>query len=318
LNGLVSTLCSYYLPNHSESWYLGHNDFTRLYCLPRFLRGRGYHSQFNLVVERSYLQMGWLLENLGFDRVLDVADISAGLKQPPLSWGMSDHQMFRYLADNLAAGAYAPPFFVSFVTIDSHAPFNLAKDLAPSNETSPLLRTITSTDDAFGEFWRYFRSSPYFGNTMLVVLGDHQMFPGQQAAEAAREADATTFYGRIPLLIYDPTHQLPAEYPGLASQVDVAPTILHLLGLNGANAFEGNSLFEDRSRITGVLSMHESLFFTLQQSNAGPVRDTFGRDDFKGACEAADQRPSDRLTRCDYLQWHRWKAAVHAQNRVWP
>ena len=36
------------------------------------------------------------------------------------------------------------------------------------------------------------------------------------------------------------------------------------------------------------------------------------------ACAGADQSPSDRLTRCDYLQWYRWKAAIHGQNRVWP
>ena len=60
---------------------------------------------------------------------------------------------------------------------------------------------------------------------------------------------------KVPLLILDPTHELPNVYDaGVRSSIDLAPSLLHLLGFprKRANSFLGTSLFEVRSGENGL------------------------------------------------------------------
>jgi phosphoglycerol transferase MdoB-like AlkP superfamily enzyme len=61
---------------------------------------------------------------------------------------------------------------------------------------------------------------------------------------------------RIPLLVYHPGLELPAQFDATnASSIDLAPTLAHLMGLeNRPNSFLGRSIFErviDRSLAFG-------------------------------------------------------------------
>ena len=55
-------------------------------------------------------------------------------------------------------------------------------------------------------------------------------------------------YDELSLIIYDPIHKLPKEYQVNATSVDLAPTVLHLLGIKkeNKNSFMGTSLFDKR------------------------------------------------------------------------
>ena len=54
-------------------------------------------------------------------------------------------------------------------------------------------------------------------------------------------------FDRLPLLIHDPTHQLPPKVDVLSGSLDVAPTLLHLVGLaQQPTTMAGASIFGNR------------------------------------------------------------------------
>ena len=71
-------------------------------------------------------------------------------------------------------------------------------------------------------------------------------------------------FDRIPLLIYDPGHQLPKQWDArCGNSLDFAPTALQLLGIQQArNAFLGESLFS-RTRNYSIAAGGDSYFLIL-------------------------------------------------------
>ena len=75
----------------------------------------------------------------------------------------------------------------------------------------------------------------------------------------------TLFVDRIPLIIKDPTRDLPETYDARsATSIDFAPTLIHYLGApNARNSFLGNSIFEperETSIPTGLSAIGEQTY----------------------------------------------------------
>jgi phosphoglycerol transferase MdoB-like AlkP superfamily enzyme len=97
-------------------------------------------------------------------------------------------------------------------------------------------------DWALGEFFRKARQEKYFKNTLFVITGDH----GFGTAPAITPMQLDRFH--VPLLFY-----APELFPGMkgvrktiASQVDIGPSIVGLLGLDTAHQGWGRNLFSPR------------------------------------------------------------------------
>ncbi|MDP7169080.1 MAG: hypothetical protein QF701_15220, partial [Nitrospinota bacterium] len=57
-------------------------------------------------------------------------------------------------------------------------------------------------------------------------------------------------FDKIPLLLHDPIHRLPARIPTLAGSTDVTPTLLHMLGMTGGlHSLTGLSIFGRRRQL---------------------------------------------------------------------
>lgn len=127
-------------------------------------------------------------------------------------------------------------------TVGTHAgfdtPSNGMKYGAGDNST---LNTLHNVDHAFGEFWKQFQNSPYRDNTIIIFTADHTHAYEKPYVELMKN-DPTykpVFTDTIPLIIYDPIHELPSRYDANDdTSLALAPTILHLLNYNNAkNAF---------------------------------------------------------------------------------
>ena len=102
--------------------------------------------------------------------------------------------------------------------------------------------------------------------------------------------------------------------PQIANSVDLLPTILHLIGVNEPNPFEGNSLFDDRRGQTGVLGDHAYLLYSNQLDEHGKrVIDSFSRHD----CPADPEPTGYLMTECEQIHWHAWKMRLLSQHRIW-
>lgn len=217
--------------------------------VPKIL-GDGYETVFFSPHEAadSYTD---LVRMAGFSRVETKDTLPDLLGEEPGIMGESftDDSMYQSLNRFLKNREENRPFFLVMYTVGTHAGMDIPADgEAYGDGSNPTLNTLHNVDAAFGRFWKEFQASPYKDNTIVIVTADHAHV--QEKPYVALIKDDPTykpyFVDTVPLLIYDPTHELPAEYDADdATGLALAPTILHLLGRQYAdNAFLGQSLFD--------------------------------------------------------------------------
>jgi phosphoglycerol transferase MdoB-like AlkP superfamily enzyme len=98
---------------------------------------------------------------------------------------------------------------------------------------------VSYTDHALQQFFAVCRNMPWFHNTLFVFTADHWLDPADGRTPLT-ESKAFS----IPIFIYDPSRDTGRRYTTIASQVDIAPTVLDLLGYKGAYTGFGRSLLD--------------------------------------------------------------------------
>ena len=154
-------------------------------------------------------------------------------------WGVADEVLFaNALAAFDKASAKSKPFFAHIMTTSNHRPFTYPEgriDIAPPGGREG---GVKYTDYAIGRFIREARAKPWFADTLFILTADH-------CASVAGKSRLPVGSYRIPFILYGPDIVPPGVNTRLASQIDVPPTILDLLGKNGDDHFFGQGLFED-------------------------------------------------------------------------
>ena len=79
------------------------------------------------------------------------------------------------------------------------------------------------------------KDKPWFDDTLFVITADH-------GPSARGTTDIPVERYRIPLWIYAPKHVKPGRFERLASQIDIPPTVLGLLGVEYDSKFFGYDL----------------------------------------------------------------------------
>ena len=207
---LVCAYCSYLPVTNTTTWDSVENGSgkTRVRGLPHILAEHGWQVAHVHQLPNSFVGTGRAMERIGFDDVFDGAALGAALGEEKASgWGYSDEQLFRYLAQRLEGGLHAEPFLLSSASFDSHPPFHQVIGGATYGDgENTLLNAIHCADQAFGRFWDYFKGSRYFERTVVVLLADHAMMPGEQNAALRPDEDAIRgrrYFDRTLFAIYD-------------------------------------------------------------------------------------------------------------------
>ena len=164
-----------------------------------------------------------------------------------------------FIRDSLAPAAAREnkPFIASMITRSNHYPFNLVPGMSDSAKALPqgerMRWTMRWADAQMGRFLNKLSSEPWFGNTYVIVLGDHG-FPQGEHNVSAIGSDAYSNVTWIPLVINGPgiDRRDSVVYVdggngsfvyNAASQSDIAPTILALAQVDAPNSFMGHNLF---------------------------------------------------------------------------
>jgi arylsulfatase A-like enzyme len=162
-------------------------------------------------------------------------------------WGFSDHAVFDFALAHLNAAR--PPFFAVVLSLTNHIPQKIPPDVpAGLLRTDVKLRqqTMQYVDWAIGDFRG--KLDRQFPHTIFVFLADHGIFWDNEAPSMAKPSfEYLRRVARIPFVISIPG--MPPELRGkkigkLASNADVAPTLLSLLGWqNRSQQFMGQDAF---------------------------------------------------------------------------
>ena len=191
--------------------------------IPTVLKQHGYHNMFFMTHEAQYDNMKAFFTTNGYDDIYAQEDYPE--EEVVNSFGVSDHFLFGYALDKInRQAATGKPFFATLLTISNHPPFVIPSWFKPKSK-EPETQIVEYADWAIGDFIRKAKQQAWYKNTIFVILADHGKIVGKVDGILPQS------YNHIPLIMFGPG--VPTErVEKLATQVDVMPTLLSMLGIS--------------------------------------------------------------------------------------
>jgi len=230
------------------------------FTLAGLLRQHGYDATFYYGGESHFDNMrGFFLGN-GFSRVIEQKDYV----KPAFvgSWGVSDEDLFLRADEEFkhlhAAGT---PFFGFVFSSSNHDPFEFPDGKIELHDESKQTRNnaVKYADHALGEFFARAMNAPYWNDTVFLVVADHdsRVF-GQDLVPI------DNFH--IPGLILG-ADIAPRADARITSQIDLAPTLLSLIGISTPTPMTGRNLADPALNLPGRAIMQYDRNFAFMQDD---------------------------------------------------
>ena len=213
--------------------------------LPAILADRGY-STFSAVGAVSYFwNMNQLHPRYGFQH--SYFEDSFQVNERIVAW-ITDHDFFTQMRPILAS--QQEPFMGFMLSSSSHHPFAIPEKYQTlrlgkleGTMTGNYLQAIHYFDGEFGLLLDWMRQSGLLDRSVLVVYGDHQAFlgglPEIPPLLGFNEWDEFQHFRvvkRTPVMIRLPGAAHAGAWTTTTSHLDVAPTVLSLLGVEDRSA----------------------------------------------------------------------------------
>jgi phosphoglycerol transferase MdoB-like AlkP superfamily enzyme len=235
--------------------------------LASVLQRSGYRSEFVYGGESHFDNMrGFFLGN-GFNSVVDRREFAT--PQFVGSWGVSDEDLFEKAHERIRAlDAGDQPFFMLVFSSSNHTPFEFPDGRIELFDTQKqtVHNAVKYADHALGQFIAQARSSPQWAQTLFLVVADHDTrVYGDELVPVGK------FHIPGVILGADVTARRIAS---LVSQIDLAPTLLSLMGVDGEHPFPGRDLTRTLPEFgNSPASVHARAMMQFDQNFAWLERD---------------------------------------------
>lgn len=175
-----------------------------------------------------------------------------------VGWGLKDKEFFTQSLDYIKT--LNQPFYAKMITITNHFPFDLNEEdrtLEPfdsqSNTLNNYFPTVRYMDEAIELFFEQLKEAGLYDDSIIIIMGDHDGISASHnnaMAQFLGKEEITPFdyfqLQQVPFYIHIPGYGKGREMDRLAGQIDVKPTILHMLGIDTmSDVYFGNDLFHD-------------------------------------------------------------------------
>ncbi len=208
--------------------------------LPEILRELGYHTLFVTGGPLEFTNKINILPQWGFTEVLGRRHMAKMGDYEADAWGYYDEDIFRVFRDRLSAlHAENPdrPFFAVAESLTTHYPYELPHErfaiFDDSTRDYEFLNVYHYSDWALGELMDRLRTEPYFDDTLFVIMADHTHHRYLNYYEDRQ----------IPALFYQPSRLRPEVREQIATQTDLIPTLLSMVGKETYFSAMGRDLF---------------------------------------------------------------------------
>lgn len=195
----------------------------------------GYDNKFVYAGHGYFDNMNYFFSTNGF-KVVDRFDFKDEEVTFSNVWGVCDEDLLNKVSKE-ADKSYAKqkPFFSFVMTTSNHRPYTYPDGKIDIPSHTGRSGGVKYTDYAIDKFLKEASNKPWFENTVFVVVADHN---GGSAGKTA----LPVWRYKIPLFIYAPKIIQPKVINKLASQVDIVPTLLGILGQNYEAKFYGDDI----------------------------------------------------------------------------
>ena len=198
------------------------------------LQRQGYQTSFLYGGHGIFDNMNHFFSNNGF-AISDLAEIKEITHRN--IWGVCDEDLFRHAMHYYAKAAEAgTPFFSVIMTTSNHQPYTFPENIpgVPASGGGRLAG-VRYADYALGRFIDRAGETSWGKNTLFIVVADHD------ARVYGSELVPMRHY-RIPILLLAPDHLRPQVIQTRIGQMDIAPTVMGLLGLPFTAPFYGQDV----------------------------------------------------------------------------
>jgi len=203
------------------------------FTIAQLLRSRGYDTSFIYGGESQFDNMRRFFMNNGFEKVVDENDYEDAVFLG--SWGASDEDLFRHAHEEFSKPREHPFFSLVFST-SNHSPYEFPDGRIElyDQEKNTVNNAVKYADYALGEFIEMAKTSSYWDDTVFLIVADHN--------SRVYGADLVPIeHFHIPALILG-AGITPRTYEPVASQIDLPPTLLSLIGISADHPMIGHDL----------------------------------------------------------------------------
>ncbi|MCM2533047.1 LTA synthase family protein [Neobacillus pocheonensis] len=235
-------------------------DQNTYQATPAILGQQGYTSAVFHGNYKTFWNRNVMYKALGYDKFFDAGyyDMSPGNIK---NYGMKDKPYFQESMPMLES--LKQPFYTKFITLSNHFPF----EMDPQDTTFPAgnfgddpvvndyFQSAHYMDDALKQFFDSLKADGLYDKTVIILYGDHYGLSENHNAAMAKVLGVPKItptinaqLQEVPLFIHVPGVKggVQHQYGG---EVDVRPTLLHLLGIDTKDYIEfGSDLLSKENR----------------------------------------------------------------------
>jgi lipoteichoic acid synthase len=226
------------------------NEFK---ATPEILNQNGYFTASLHANNKSFWNRDIMYKSLGYNRFYSMIDYDIR-EDNSVGWGLKDKDFFEQSIEHLKN--MPQPYYAKFITLTNHFPFEINEEdkfIEPYNSSSNTLNnyfpTVRYQDEALKHFIERLKEEGLYEDSIIILYGDHYGISENhnKAMSQYLGKDITPFEStqlqRVPLIIHIPEKKGKA-ISKVSGQIDIKPTILHLLGIDTKQDIDfGSDLF---------------------------------------------------------------------------
>lgn len=169
------------------------------------------------------------------------------------AWGICDEDLYdAVIRDADAKNSQNKPFYDFVMTTSNHRPFTYPEGKIDIPSGSGRDGAVKYTDYAIGEFLKKAKQKPWFANTVFIFIADH-------CANSAGKNEIDIAKYHIPAIIYNLPAQAPSTIAAMCSQIDLYPTLFHLLNWNYTSNLYGQNVLSNNYKPRILLGTYQKL-----------------------------------------------------------
>ncbi|MFJ8236974.1 LTA synthase family protein [Ureibacillus sp. NPDC094379] len=221
------------------------------------LGNNGYFSNVMHSNNKSFWNRDMIYQSLNIDKFYDL-DSYQVTDENSVNWGLKDIPFFEQSVDIMTE--MPQPFYSRMITLTNHYPFYLDEEdimIPEYNSNSGTLnryfQTVRYLDESIKVLFDELKEKGLYDNSIIVMYGDHYGISENhnKAMSMYLNKEEITPYDSallqsVPLFIHVPGSGDGEVIDKTAGQIDLRPTILHLLGIDTSNDMQlGADLFSE-------------------------------------------------------------------------
>lgn len=206
----------------------------------------------------SFWNRANVYKNMGFQYFFS-ADYFNTKNDNSVGYGLKDKLLFK---DSVKYLQYLQqPFYAKFITLTNHFPFELGNQDSSfrtpdtgNQQVDNYFKTANYLDQAVAEFFSFLKRSKLYNDSLIILYGDHYGISNSSNPALAKTfaqdpehfkslgEDAQNWSSwnnaqlqRVPFMIHIPGYKNGKILKQYGGEIDVLPTLLHLLGIKTAS-----------------------------------------------------------------------------------